>query len=84
MEAEAFHNHKEAEEQHRVHRAVFQVEIFFDPVNVADGQLADDQRAQSVAEQDQRHGEREGECAQYAVDREGGVDDFEVENFTPV
>ena len=52
--------------------------IFFYIFYVADGQLADDERAQAVAQQNKGHGHRESECAQNSVYGESGVYHFQI------
>ena len=55
-----------------------------DPLDIADRELAHHQRADSIAQQDQRHRHRKGEGAQDAIDGKGGVDDLQIENLAPV
>ncbi len=63
-------------EAHQRKRAVFQKDVLFDGVHSAHRDPADDEGTEAVADQNQRHGKRKGKSAEYAVDREGQVDDF--------
>ena len=50
MDAEAVKDHDDAEHKYRIHRAVFQIDILLDALDVADSQLAYQERAKAVAE----------------------------------
>ena len=84
MNSEGFEEHEGAEDEERVHRAVFEVDVFFDGFDVADSELADDDGADAVADEDEGDGKGEGEGAEHAVNGEGGVDGFKIENFAHV
>ena len=84
MEAEAVHQHYYSQKQKRIHRAVFEEYVFFYFIYVADGKLADDIRAQAVAEQDKRHGHCESERPQDAVYGKSGVYHFQIKYFSGV
>ena len=53
-------------------------------LDVAHGQLADNERSQTIPENDERHRQGEGKGAQDAVQGKGSVDDFQVHDFGEV
>lgn len=73
-----------AEEQDRVHGPILQIAIFLDGVDVADRHLADHDRPQAVAEQNERNREGERERSQHAIDGKRGVDHFQIKNLADV
>lgn len=50
METEAIENHDRAKTHNRIHGAVFKVNIFFDAVDIAKGELTDNECPDAVAE----------------------------------
>lgn len=84
MDTKTVKEHNSAQDEDGIHRTVFQEDVFFNAFNIADGQLADDDGADTVSDQDERDREGEGKCSQNAVDREGRVDDFEVEDLADI
>ena len=55
-----------------------------DTLDVAHGDLAHDDGAQPVAQDDERDRERESESAQYPVDGERHVDDLQVQDLAEI
>ncbi len=76
--------HNRAEKKNRIHRAVLQKQILLDRPDIPDGESPDDIGSEAVAQNDQRHGKREGESAQHSVDGKCRVDYFEKNNLTDV
>lgn len=84
MDSKCIDDHNGSQEKNRIHGAVFEIDIFFDAIDIANGELADDDGAEAVADEDEWDGECECECSEYAVDGERGIDYLQVENFTDV
>ena len=82
--AEAVGEHHAAQYEDGVHGAVFEKDVFLDPVDAIDRELPDDDCTDSVSQQDQGHRQGEGEGPHDAVDGEGQVDDLQVEDLPDV
>ena len=78
MEAEAVQKHYYSQKQKGIHRAVFEIYVFFNFINVADSQFADDESAQAVAQQNKGHRKSKSERAQNSVYGESGVYHFQI------
>ena len=79
--AESVEQHDDPENAHGIHRAVLERAIFLYILDIARCEAAHDERAQAAAENDDRHRERERECAEHRIDGKDPVDYFQVQEF---
>lgn len=84
MGAEPMAEHHASQDQYGIHGAVFEIDVLFDPFDAADRQPPDDDGADSVSQQDQRYRQGESESADHSIDREGHVDDFQIDDLSDI
>src|SRR5690606_33461061 len=84
MEPERIEDHDAPKHEDRVHGPVLEEEIPFDPVDIAYGHLPDNNGTKAAPDDDEGHGECEGEGTENAIDREGGIDHLQVKDLAPV
>ena len=78
------HHHDHPQKEDRIHGAVFQIGILLDLVDTFDRQLPDNDRAQAVAQDNERHGHGKGERPDNAVDRERRVQDLQIHDLADI
>lgn len=83
-QSESFGEHDESEEKDRIHRAVFEIHVFFYILDIVNSEVAHNDGAEAVADENERDGESESESAEYAVNGKCRINDFEVEELTNI
>ena len=52
--SKSLREHEDAQDADRIHGAVFQIDVFLDTVDIADGQFSKYDRTQAVTDDDER------------------------------
>ena len=84
MDSESVGDHRKSKNEDGVHGPILEVHEFLNSIYIMHGELADNDCTDAIAEKNEGHRESKSESAHDTVDRESGINDFQINDLGDV